>query len=70
MWSIPWDENWKGKPKYSKKTCSSATLSTTNPTWLDLGSNPGRRGEKPTTNPLSYDTAFVKYITTTLYILI
>jgi hypothetical protein len=37
-----------------KKTCPSATLSTTNPTWLDPGSNPGRRGGKPTTNRLSY----------------
>jgi hypothetical protein len=27
----------QGKPKYSEKTCPSATLSTTNPTWPDLG---------------------------------
>jgi hypothetical protein len=27
-----WNEDWQGKPKYSKKTCPSATLSTTNPT--------------------------------------
>jgi hypothetical protein len=26
------------------ETCPSATLSTTNPTWTDLGSNPGLRG--------------------------
>ena len=26
------------------KTCPSATLSTTNPTWTDPGSNPGPRG--------------------------
>jgi hypothetical protein len=37
-----------------EKTCPSATLSTTNPIWPDLGSNPGRRGEKPATNFLSY----------------
>jgi hypothetical protein len=36
----------KGKVKYSEKTHPSAALSTTNPTWLDLGSNPGRRGIK------------------------
>jgi hypothetical protein len=24
-----WDEDWQGKPKYSEKTCPSATLSTT-----------------------------------------
>jgi hypothetical protein len=44
MWSSRWKENWQGKPKYSEKTCPSATLSTTNPTWPDLGSNPGRCG--------------------------
>jgi hypothetical protein len=27
---IRWNENWQGKPKYSEKTCTSATLSTTN----------------------------------------
>jgi hypothetical protein len=37
--SSRWNENWHRKPKYSEKTCPSATLSTTNPTWLDLGSN-------------------------------
>jgi hypothetical protein len=30
------------------KTCPSATLSTTNPTWTAPGSNPGLRGEKVT----------------------
>jgi hypothetical protein len=29
-------------------------LSTTNPTWPDLGSNPGRRGGKQATKRLSY----------------
>jgi hypothetical protein len=33
------------------------TLSTTNPTWQHPGSNPGRRGGKPTTNCLSYGAA-------------
>jgi hypothetical protein len=27
-----------------EKTCPSATVSTTNPTWIDSGSNPGLRG--------------------------
>jgi hypothetical protein len=49
-----WNEDWQGKPKYSEKTCPSATLSTTNPTWPDLGSNPGRRGGKLATNRLIY----------------
>jgi hypothetical protein len=57
LWSSSWNEDWQGKPKHSEKTCSSATLSTTNPTWPDLGSNPGRRSGKPATNRLSYGTA-------------
>jgi hypothetical protein len=43
-WRIWWNEDWQRKPKYSEKTRPSATLSTKNPTWIDLGSNPGRRG--------------------------
>jgi hypothetical protein len=54
-----WNEIDRGKPKYSGgKTCPSATLSTTKPTWTDPGSNPGLRGERPATNRLSHDTAF------------
>jgi hypothetical protein len=55
--TIRWNEDWQGKPKYSEKTCPSATFSTTNPTWPDPGSNPGRRGGKPATNRLSYGAA-------------
>jgi hypothetical protein len=55
---IRWNENWQGKPKYLEKTCPTATLSTTNPTWPDPGSNPGRRGGKPATNRLSYGAAY------------
>jgi hypothetical protein len=64
MWSSRWNKNWHGKPKYSEKTCPSSTLSTTNPTWPDLGSNRGRRGGKPVTNRLSYGTviAFSVYL--------
>jgi hypothetical protein len=57
MWSSLWIKNWQGKSKYSEKTCPSSTLSTINPTWPDLTSNPGRRGGKPATNRLSYGTA-------------
>jgi hypothetical protein len=28
LWRNWWNEDWQGKPKYSEKTCSSATLST------------------------------------------
>jgi hypothetical protein len=47
------------KQKYSAKTCTSATLSTVNPTWPDLGSNSCRRGGKPATNRLSYGATFL-----------
>jgi hypothetical protein len=46
------------------KTCPSATLSTTNPTWTDPGSNPGLRGDRPATNRLSHGTAYVCYLPT------
>jgi hypothetical protein len=43
IWRSRWNENWQGKPKCSEETCPNATLSTTNPTWRKLGSNPGSR---------------------------
>jgi hypothetical protein len=55
-WNIWWNE-WQGKPKYSEKTCPSATLSTTNTTWPDPGLIPGRRSGKPATNRFSYGSA-------------
>jgi hypothetical protein len=42
-----------------EKTCPSATLSTTNPTWIYPGSNPSLRGESPATNRLSHDTVLM-----------
>jgi hypothetical protein len=45
------------------KTCSSATLSTTNPTWTDPGWNPGLRGGRPAANRLSHGTAFCQRTT-------
>jgi hypothetical protein len=40
-----------------EKTCPSATLVSTIPTWTDPGSNPGFRGTRPATNRLSHGTA-------------
>jgi hypothetical protein len=57
-----WDENDREKPKYSEKTCPSATLSTTNPARTDPGSKPGLRGETPATSRLSHGTAFSGYL--------
>jgi hypothetical protein len=53
-----WDESDREEPTTRRKTCPSATLSTKNPTWSDLGSNPGLRGERPATNRLSHGTAY------------
>jgi hypothetical protein len=39
------------------KTCPNATLSTTNPTWTETGSNPGLRGGTPAANRLSHGAA-------------
>jgi hypothetical protein len=47
----------RGNRSTGRKPAPSATLSTTNPTWPDPGSNPGRRGGKSATNRLSYGVA-------------
>jgi hypothetical protein len=52
--------NCQEKPNHSEETCPTAVLSTSNPTWLYPGSNPGCRWGKPAINSLSYGTAFVK----------
>jgi hypothetical protein len=46
VWSILWNENCQKTPNYSEKTCPSVTLSTTNPTWPESGSDPDSRSEK------------------------
>jgi hypothetical protein len=48
----------RGKPKYLAKPCLSATLSTTNPTWTDMGSNPGLHGGRLVANHLSHSISF------------
>jgi hypothetical protein len=53
VWSSRWNDNWQGKPKYSEKTCPSATLFPVNPTLIDLRSYPGRRNGKPAAKCLS-----------------
>jgi hypothetical protein len=42
------------------KTCPTAALSTTNPTWTDPGSNPDLRGGRPAANRLSHGTAIYR----------
>jgi hypothetical protein len=63
-----WNEIDRGKPKYSEKTYPSATLSTTNPTWTDWGSNPDLRDERPASNRLSQPNCmFVSISTATIF---
>jgi hypothetical protein len=53
-----WNDILTGENRRTRrKICPSATLSTTNPTWIDPGANPGLRGERPATNDLSHGTA-------------
>jgi hypothetical protein len=40
-----------------RKTYPSATTSTTNPTWIEPGANPGHRDERLATNDLSHGMA-------------
>jgi hypothetical protein len=50
-------KEWQGKPLYQEKTCPSTAVSTTDPIRLDMGSNSGRHGGKPTIKRLGYGTA-------------
>jgi hypothetical protein len=40
-----WNDTDRGNRRTLRKTCHSATLSTTNPTWTDPGANLALRGE-------------------------
>jgi hypothetical protein len=54
----PWNKIDRGKTEVlGGKTCPSATLSTTNPTWTNPGSNLGLPGGRAATNRLSHGTA-------------
>jgi hypothetical protein len=53
--SLEWEL--AGETEILGENLPSVTLFTTNPTWPDLGSIPGRNDGKPETNRLSYDTA-------------
>jgi hypothetical protein len=57
-----WNDTDRGKLKTRRKTCPSATLSTTNPTWTDPESNLGLRGEA--TNKFWKLVAIKNWVTT------
>jgi hypothetical protein len=48
-------EDWRTQ----RKTCPSATLSTTNPTWTEPGANSGLRSDRLATNHLNQGTAIL-----------
>jgi hypothetical protein len=58
VWRATVEWYWRENRRTRRKTCPSATLSATNPIWIDPGANPSLRGERPTTNNLSHGTAF------------
>jgi hypothetical protein len=51
-----------GETEVLGENLPSATLSTTNPTWIDPGANPGLRGERSATNRLSHGTTKQSYL--------
>jgi hypothetical protein len=51
------------------KACPSATLSTTDLMWTDLGSNLRFRGERPVTNRLRHDATFEGVIESFFYVM-
>jgi hypothetical protein len=57
-----WKDIFAGETEVLGENLPSATLSTTNPTWIVLGANPSLRGERPATNSLSHGTAYVTFI--------
>jgi hypothetical protein len=63
VWRATVEWYWQGNTlRTRRKTCPGATLSTTNPTWIDPGANPGLRGERLATNDLSHGMAPFNYI--------
>jgi hypothetical protein len=56
-WKATVEWYWQGKNKeLGEKSVPSALLCTTNPTWIDSGTNPDIRGKRPGTNHLNHET--------------
>jgi hypothetical protein len=50
-----------------RKTCPSATLSARNPTWTDPATNLDLCSERPVTNHLSHDIAYINILNRNLH---
>jgi hypothetical protein len=57
-----WNDIFAGETEVLGENLPSATLSTTNPTGIEPGANPGLRGERPATNRLSHGTARIRLL--------
>jgi hypothetical protein len=57
MWSSWWNDIDMGKPKNSERNLYQFHFVHHKSNWIDLGANPGRRGERPATNRLSHITS-------------
>jgi len=55
-----WNDTDRESQGIGRKTCSIATLSTTNLTWTDLGSKPVLHAERPVTYCLCHGMALLK----------
>jgi hypothetical protein len=53
-----WNDIDRGKPKNSEKILFQCRFAHHKSHCIDLGANPGRRGERLATNCLSHDTAY------------
>jgi hypothetical protein len=58
-----WNDIDEKTEELKRKTCPSATRSTTNPTWTEPGTNPGVHSERQVTNHLSHDTGIKVLVT-------
>jgi hypothetical protein len=56
-----------GETEVLGENLPSATLSTTNSTWIDPGANLGLRGERPATNRLSHMNTISNYTVETTF---
>jgi hypothetical protein len=70
LWSNWCNKIGRGNRSTRRNSTPVATMSATNPTWPDPGSNAVRRGGKPATNRLSCGTAYVTHTLDKMWVFI